>query len=133
MTYLLDEIWGFLSDKVALVIYIAILLVSIVVLITYNMTDDNKREEKIVGNFSSGAVQGNVGGTGAVKEESENAHRFYTLSEIDEKMKNVKEEKTEKLTFDKLCERFRAYSASKLKLYYSEEDIEMIFTRRRIK
>ena len=56
------------------------------------------------------------------KEENQK-ERFCMLSEIDKKMAGKKEIKGEEISFKELCERFRNFCASELKLYYSIQDI----------
>ena len=58
------------------------------------------------------------------KEKSTNSERFSMLSEIDRKSTSYGHAVYEKgLTLESLCEDFRNYAASQLKLYYDIEDI----------
>ena len=60
----------------------------------------------------------------SLDSEEEESPRFYMLNEIDEKMREKKRTSfDEKITLDEFCLRFRMFAASKLKLYYSIEDI----------
>ena len=57
-------------------------------------------------------------------EEEERAPRFYMLDKTDKDMGAVREIEFDKQAeFDEICERFRNYAASKLKLYYDIDDL----------
>lgn len=57
---------------------------------------------------------------------SEGESRFFKLTQIDEKYKDyVAPDLHETITLDKLCETFRNYSASQMKLYYSIDLIRL--------
>jgi len=61
---------------------------------------------------------------GTVLAEGES--RFKRLSEVDEKMKNLQLPQTnDSINLQELCEMFRNYSASELKLYYPEKIIRL--------
>ena len=58
------------------------------------------------------------------EKEVNTESRFYMLTETDRIMANAKEEGfNNEINLKEFCERFRAFSASKLKLYYDERDI----------
>ena len=58
------------------------------------------------------------------KDEEENGERFCMLSEIERNKNNYGQFSYDKnITLERLCEDFRNYAASRLKLYYDIEDI----------
>ena len=59
------------------------------------------------------------------KEEEENREpRFFMLNEIDQKMQGGDHESYEEnMSLEEICNQFRNFAASQLKLYYSIEDI----------
>jgi len=74
----------------------------------------------------SGTAQPVATGKGIAKEEDEeeDRSRFYMLCEIDaNRNRYQKTEYDEGITLQGICEAFRNYACSKLKLYYSIEDI----------
>ena len=146
MSKVLENIWFFLSDKAALAIYVVVILFIIIFLIIVIMSDENKKVDTIkedsqvyidtvknvkskttvkagaTGVADSNAVEGR--GDKEEEEKEENPkERFCMLSEIDKKMAGKKEIKGEEISFKELCERFRNFCASELKLYYSIQDI----------
>ena len=123
MAVFFETLWTILSGKIALAIYISVLVVSIVVLIVYMVSDENKRVETISVSGKTSEDRHSDKTVGDEESEVEPTHRFYMLSEIDEKMANEKPIPMTGMTLEGLCESFRNYSASKLKLYYSKEDI----------
>ena len=61
-----------------------------------------------------------------VNKLNEGESRFFKLTQIDEKYKDyVAPDLHETITLDKLCETFRNYSASQMKLYYSIDLIRL--------
>ena len=57
-------------------------------------------------------------------EEEEGGSRFYMLSQIDKEYEGyVRPDYDDEITLSQLCEEFRSFSASQLKLYYDIEDI----------
>lgn len=58
----------------------------------------------------------------ALEETSDN--RFYMLSDIDKRYENyIAPTYNDKISLEEFCEKFRLFSAGRLKLYYSIEDI----------
>ncbi len=64
------------------------------------------------------------GDSGEDVEVNEGGSRFYMLTEIDKEYENYKKpDYDDEISLKELCEQFRNFSASKLKLYYDIEDI----------
>ena len=64
------------------------------------------------------------GDSGEDVEVNEGGSRFYMLTEIDKEYENYKRpDYDDEISLKELCEQFRNFSASKLKLYYDIEDI----------
>ena len=91
---------------------------------------DNVKRLKTKAKIKAGATNGVGAGENITKEDKEEEEkeenpkeRFCMLSEIDKKMAGKKEIKGEEISFKELCERFRNFCASELKLYYSIQDI----------
>ncbi len=139
-----NEIWKFLSSEIALGIYVILLMFSIIIFVVVVMYSDQKRYE-ITRNVKPKKVVAEVTKTGDVdltaveaqgefpaqeeekeeeEEEEDQETRFQRLTETDEKSKQKKVKKfDDKIELYDLCEKFRNFSASKLKLYYSIDDI----------
>ena len=86
----------------------------------------NQRVKKKYTAVASGAPQGETEKKGKAdkKEKRPRESRFYLLTETDrraEEIKNAEYDKAESL--EEICERFRGFCASRLKLYYSISDI----------
>ena len=112
---------SFLTSSAAIIIYVFIILVAIVILMISMIVKESSKknaEYKIVGDIS--AVQ-----TEADKPDpEENGERFCMLSEIERNKNNYGQFSYDKnITLERLCEDFRNYAASRLKLYYDIEDI----------
>ena len=58
-------------------------------------------------------------------EKKKDVSRFYMLTETDKKAKAYMEEKgfDDEITLEEMCDKFRAFAASKLKLYYDIREI----------
>ncbi len=105
-----------LTSYVAVIIYIAILLVAITILVL-SIVRDNK-----VGVVSDASAEGTARDDKNLAEGEES--RFYMLTQVDKAQKEAKKEiYQDNITMQELCQKFRAFSASRLKLYYSEQDI----------
>lgn len=63
------------------------------------------------------------------KKLNEGESRFFKLTQIDKEFKNIKPIKTNNdLSLTDICERFRNYAASTMKLYYKEEVIRLFLS-----
>jgi len=124
----LQRVIDIASSKYAIFVYIAILAVLLICIILACMRGDKKPPRIIAtGNLSlNGTAQPVATGKGIAKEEDEeeDRSRFYMLCEIDaNRNRYQKTEYDEGITLQGICEAFRNYACSKLKLYYSIEDI----------
>ncbi len=112
---------SFLTSSAAIIIYIFIILAAIVILmISLMVKESNKKnaEYKIVGDLSA------VNAEAEKPAEEENGERFCMLSEIERNKNNYGQFSYDKnVTLERLCEDFRNYAASRLKLYYDISDI----------
>ena len=110
------SLWTALSSPTAVMIYIAVLLISIAILVL-TIVKDNKKDVAFDSNSNS------LGENEKAEGETEES-RFYMLTQVDKANENAPKEKYEDdITMSELCETFRNFSASKLKLYYSIRDI----------
>ena len=110
-----------MTSKVAILIYILIVLAGVIVVALTLMFKEGSRvpsEYKIVGEL-------NADGTSKKsEEEEESGERFCMLSEIEKnKSKYERMDYEKNVTLSELCDSFRNYSANKLKLYYDISDI----------
>lgn len=118
MSEFLEYIWEILSGKVAVAIYIFALVAAIAFLIIYIINDENKQAEIISAPKKEDFTSVQTG-----KKKGKDGHRFYKLSEIDARRREPSGTVYGDLNLKVLCDRFRRFSASRLGLYYSEEDI----------
>ena len=123
---LASNIWTALSSGYAILVYAIILLLIVAAIVIYIIVSDNKPPE-VLHLKSDGAVPSDgapkQAGNSGVKDGEEGV-RFDGLTKIDEsKASYARAGYDEKITLKGLCESFRNYSAGKLKLYYSEDDI----------
>ena len=97
---------------------IPILLVALILSIAFA-----KNENKTVKLYGEGVTESSSDAS-ARGDESKSGERFSTLNEIDKKEKEYGYKTYEKCeSLEKLCEDFRAFAASRLRLYYDMEDI----------
>ena len=122
-----------LFSKWAIIAYIAIVVILVVSIIVIAIVKDAK-SPKIVHNIelpkdvavkAEGAVATrSAKGTADEEGEEESRSRFYMLSELDaNKGRFVKTDYNNGITLKILCDEFRNFACSKLKLYYSIDDI----------
>ena len=114
---------SFLMTDTAMFIYVLVILAAIVVLVLSLMLRENKTkaaEYKVIGNLGQ-----SFAGTSADKSAEEGStSRFCMLNEIESNKNNYGSLKYDKnITLMQLCEDFRNYAASRLKLYYDISDI----------
>ena len=131
-----DIVWGIFSSPIAIFVYIALVAVIVVLLIVTAMHNESQ-PPRIIATTGSIPVSGVSVDGGEVKvsgkgkkaaqeeeEEDEGRSRFYMLCEIDaNRNKLVRTTYDEGVTLQGLCEDFRNYACSELKLYYSIDDI----------
>ena len=97
---------------------IPILLVALILSIAFG-----KNEKETVELYGEGVTEISSD-TSAQGNESKSGERFSTLNEIDAREKEYGYKTYEKCeSLEKLCEAFRAFAASRLRLYYDIEDI----------
>ena len=133
-------IWDVLSSPVAIGVYAIVLLASIVILISFVLAGERDKPDPAVlqdcidrlndlnrlAERKEAAVSGD--GEAAIDSEDdaeeERAPRFYGLCETDERMRGRKSPLyNESIGFSELCERFRKFCASRMKLYYDISDV----------
>ena len=122
-----NSVADILLSKAAIIAYITIIVVAIVA-ITVLTIRNSAKSDRIVHKVSLSdkiALPVNVAGTSKADAEEEGERsRFYMLCEIDaNRGKYQKTGYEEGITLRSFCEEFRNFACSKLKLYYSIEDI----------
>ena len=118
----------FLTSRIAILVYLLLILVAVVVVVISLMMRENgsrASEYKIVGDLNPSSDSFvDTGSAKAEENEPENASRFCMLNEIEENKSEYGKFKYDKnITLMQLCEDFRNYAASKLRLYYDISDI----------
>ena len=119
-----DSIMGIFASSAAVIVYLCIILAIIAVLVITIMVRENKKAEKI-----EYRIMGDVNGIGGAKSKKEDDvkdknERFCMLSEIDRNKSTYTRMSYDRgIDLERLCENFRNYAASRLKLYYDIEDI----------
>ena len=115
-----------LSSKLAIIVYVAVILVSIfvlMILLIVRESDKKNMEYKVVGELNVGNIGSTVNAPETDSEEGEET-RFCMLSEIEEKKDSYGHtEYDTDVTLESFCNDFRNYAANKLKLYYDIADI----------
>ncbi|MBR2384865.1 MAG: ATP-binding protein, partial [Clostridia bacterium] len=129
----LHKLLGFidlLSSKVAIWVYVGVLVVSVGLLVLAIVFNEMKTPNVITKTSSTDLSNLKLEDTEKKqKKEPLNADgrpigRFSTLIKLDENRKSFKRASYDKhVTLQNMCENFRNYAARHLKLYYSEEDI----------
>lgn len=117
---------NFFTSTTAIIIYVILLLTLILVLaIALIMKTGNKEESKNTIIIKETPSQNNGAKKQNVKNsEDEKTERFCMLCEIDKRKADIKKVSYEsKVSLKQLCEDFRNYASSELKLYYSIDDI----------
>lgn len=116
----------------AIIIYCVIFLGITIALVVSLITKENKANSivRTVQTFNSensyDSFSGTVEGEKIIAEEKSatKTSRFFMLSQIDENSANFQhDEYDNNITLCELCDRFRNFAASKLKLYYDISDI----------
>ena len=112
------------SETLYIVIFLMLLLpVTILAMIIIVCKRRKIRIQNYVNDLNASGQDDDSLISGEKKAEKEGKNRFSRLSEIDAANARGKQIHTEELSLKQLCEKFRNYSASRLKLYYSEADI----------
>ena len=123
----------YLTSNYAVLGYILIILVSLVVLVlTLMFKESNKTpsEYKIIGEIDSevkvvaDSVVSDTSNQSVKKEVQFDGQRFCMLNDIEKNKSKLEKVNYEKnVTLEELCDDFRNYASSKLKLYYDISDI----------
>ena len=125
-----DDIWGFLSSRIAIFIYIIIILVVIIILSIFIMSNESKQSSasrisnaNIIKNVDDDSESGSSRSSRKAKQ-NDGLSRFYMLSKIDDLAMEYKKPKyNNDFTLKELCDDFRDFACSELKLYYDISDI----------
>ena len=124
-------VWTALSSQTAILIYVIVMLLAVVVLVVAVVFDHGRRAEEIEEidvlrkqlEESKNPQLSTVKGASNKKEETKES-RFYMLTETDRIMSGKKESGfNDEITLKEMCEKFRSFAASKLKLYYDQREI----------
>ena len=135
-----DKIWDFISSGYALAVYSIIIFAIIALLIIALMSTEKKTPNVIFSDKKNIGTVLHVDGQGIetpsleerkpeterVEEETEvgEKKRFFKLSQIDEEKAKYKRERyDENVTLKNVCESFRNYACSNLRLYYDIADL----------
>ena len=123
--------WDIVASKYAIVLYVALVAIIVIAIIVVAMRNEDKSSKVVHTVKIPPSVQ--IGGkmvvptmaNGKVEKEVEDGHsRFYMLSDIDaNKVKYQKTGYDDGITLKGMCEDFRNFACSKLRLYYSIDDI----------
>ena len=114
------SVWSALSSKTAVSIYLAVLMLSIIIVVVSVIVSEYKT-------MNASSAQSGVRDKVKVeieKEKSDGQGRFFMLSQTDTQMvKQPRKAFNNSITLKGICEQFRNYAASELHLYYEESDI----------
>ena len=139
----LSTLWGMLSSRYAIGVYVIVILIVIIALIVLMISEENKLSElmsikprerakikiDVEANANISAEGGVVGrsedGFFADGEEfEESGSRFYMLEKTDREMAKREEPVYDNdADLEKICEQFRNFAASRMGLYYDISDI----------
>ena len=127
---ILTDLPNILTSKTAIIVYIGVILSSLFVLMVMLMVKENNKkptEYKIVGDINIGSPKlstENQAKEEEKREQENRGQRFCMLSEIESKRDSYGHASYDKdITLEGLCNDFRNYAASRLKLYYEISDI----------
>ena len=113
-------------DRIAVIIYVLILLLSITFFILSTMLNESKYST-LLKKYKENALSNPTGAPVPKSEDKvkDRESRFFMLSKTDKEMegKVEKHEDDGTVTLKEFCDRFRHFSAKHLKLYYDEQDI----------
>ena len=102
---------------IILLLLIPVMLIALLVVVLYG-----KKEPKII--VPTGALSGGSKSIGGSEDIGDGKERFCMLSKIEEQKNSYGHVKYNKnISLEKICEDFRNYAASRLKLYYDIDDI----------
>ena len=117
-----NDLVRFLTSEIAIMIYILVVLLLIGILAVAIVVSESKNKSR---DDEQTVVIGNLPNTDQKNDEiDEDAERFCMLTEIDKKRNTYGHKTYDKIeSMEELCEEFRNFAASKLKLYYDIDDI----------
>ena len=117
------QILDIMTSDVALIIYLFVILTVIAVLVVaIAVSESKKKNEEIT--ILGDAISAQAGASGKTDEAGDGKERFCMLSKIEEQKNSYGHVKYNKnVSLEKMCEDFRNYAASRLKLYYDIDDI----------
>ena len=124
----ISAVWTALSSQVAILIYVIVLLLTVVILVAAVVFDRGRLAEEEIELINKG-INSTTSQTQQQEKKEEKkkptASRFYMLTETDKKQKAYEEEKgfDDEIGLEEICNKFRAFAASKLKLYYDIREI----------
>ena len=122
----LYNLQGLLTSKIAIFAYIFVILISIIIMMIFLIAKETNKKSgqiTIIGN-ATGSVGAGAGEEKSGEAEEHNGERFCMLGEIERNKENYGQLNYDKnVDLETLCEEFRNYAASRLKLYYDIEDI----------
>ena len=112
---------SYLTSDMAIIIYLFVVLSIIAILVVAIVISETKKKNG--GEITIlGASAGNDKKEDEIEEET--GSRFCMLTQIDEQRNNYGHTAyTKEITLERICEDFRNYAASRLKLYYNIDDI----------
>jgi len=125
-------IWLSLTSQIAIYVYVFLLLLLIILVISMMIRNETKREELVKAEKPQPEPQPIEVTVETVPEqetkteeteEVEDKTRFFMLTQIDDKAKTFEFVSEDDITLETLCEEFRHFSASQLRLYYDIYDI----------
>ena len=125
----ISAVWTALSSQVAILIYVIVLLLTVVILVAAVVFDRGRLAEEEIELINKGINSTTTSQTQQQEKKEEKkkptASRFYMLTETDKKQKAYEEEKgfDDEIGLEEICNKFRAFAASKLKLYYDIREI----------
>ncbi|MBO7344949.1 MAG: AAA family ATPase [Clostridia bacterium] len=121
-----------LFSKWAILVYIALVVLIVIAIVVIAIRKDAS-SPKIVHNIelpndvavkAEGVSPARKGKSGQDEDDGEDRSRFYMLSELDaNRGRFFKNDYNDGITLKILCDEFRAFACSKLRLYYSIDDI----------
>jgi len=131
--------WKIVSSPIAIALYVLILLTSIIMLIGFMLAGEHEKADpqvlqecierlndlnEMIDKHNGAEVFSSEEKEEVKEEEPERAPRFYALNTTDEAMKvRTEPEYNDRIQYDELCENFRQFCASRMKLYYDISDI----------
>ncbi len=131
---IIEFLWKHLFSNIAIYSYIFILLALIIIIIVLMMINEVQRQKMVTDSHEQFnptiIINGNEAKDKPAKEEPKpeeklnEESRFFMLTQIDKTVENAKRiTYDDNITLKELCEDFKDFSASQLKLYYDISDI----------